>query len=104
MLVCSYYRQWALPRELNFPNSDSKQNQINRYKIFGTQVSRALGTNNCVLILTDDNIDTILDHNKTNYPYNSELKQLHQDMMVKNILTCHNNKPTFLEITMQNHA
>ena len=41
LIACSYYRQWQLQKNLHIPNSNSKNSQIDRYKIFSKQVQKA---------------------------------------------------------------
>ena len=69
--------------------------------MFSNQVKKATEKGTKIIILTDDNINT-LDTNKTNYLYNSELKMALQDMIIQNTLTIHNKLSTFFRSTFSN--
>ena len=51
---------------------------------------------NDVIIVGDDNIDTLKDNNKYNNFNNFEIKDLRQQFLIDNDLTQHNFKPTFV--------
>ena len=51
--------------------------------------------NNDVIIVGDDNIDTLKDNNKHNIYNNYDLKALRQQFMIDNDMTQHNFKLTF---------
>ena len=101
ILICSYYRQWSLPSELNLLDSGSKEAQLKRFNIFSKQISKATEKGTKIIIMTDDNINTI-DTNKTNYLYNNELKTALQDTIIQYTLTVHNKLPTFFRSTFSN--
>ena len=69
--------------------------------MFSNQVNKATQKGTKIIILTDDNINT-LDTNKTNYLYNAELKMALQDMIIQNTLTIYNELPTFFGSTFSN--
>ena len=48
-----------------------------------------------VIILTDDNINSLEDNTNTNMYHNIELKNLKDDMIIEHSLTIHNHEPTF---------
>ena len=93
--ISSYYRQWSLPKELNAEFSNSTQNQIERYQIFTNQVSKASKEGRDILILTDENIDSLQDKNKSGFCKNIHLKTIRDHSIIENSLTYHNNKATF---------
>ena len=51
--------------------------------------------NNDVIIVGDDNIDTLKDNNKYNIYNNHDLKDLRQQFLIDNDVAQHNFKPTF---------
>ena len=61
--IASYYRQWSLPKELNVEFWNTIQNQIERYKVFTNQISKATKEGRDIIILTDENIDNLQDKN-----------------------------------------
>ena len=95
LLVSSYYRQWSLPKVLNFNQSNSTQNQLNRYQTFTNQVSKASKEKRDIMILTDENIDSLQDKSKSGYCNNIHLKNIRDQSIIENSLTYHNNKATF---------
>ena len=95
LLVCSYYRQWSLNSQLNIKNSNSIESQIDRYQSFCNQVERASCKGNDIIILSDDNINTLDDFSKTCYTNNFEIRQLHNKLIIDRSLTIHNSNPTF---------
>ena len=48
-----------------------------------------------IIIVGDENIDTLKDNNKYNNYNNYELKEMRQQFFIDNNLTQHNFKPTF---------
>ena len=50
-----------------------------------------------IIILIDDNINTINDYNKSSYTNNFELKQLQNKLIIDRSLTTHNFQPTFFQ-------
>ena len=95
ILISSYYRQWSLPKELNFESSNSIQNQTDRYQLFTNQVTKATKEGKDILILTDENIDSLQDKNKSGFCKNIQLKAIRDQSIIENSLTYHNNKATF---------
>lgn len=94
-MICSHYRQWQIPSNLNIIGSILKYSQISRYKIFTNQVSRASSKKFNIIILADDNINSMEDNSLTNNLRNIELKNLKYDMLIQNSLVSHNKDPTF---------
>ena len=50
-----------------------------------------------IIILTDDNINSIDDFSMTNYYSNIELKNSRDNLFINSSLITHNNELTFLE-------
>ena len=48
-----------------------------------------------VMILTDNNINSLEDNTNTNMYRNIELKNLKDNMIIEHSLTVHNHEPTF---------
>ena len=94
LLVCSHYRQWMLPSELNINQSGTKEAQYKRYCAFDNQVKKEYKNGRKIIILADSNIN-ILESNKTSYLQNIETKKIFQDMTINNTFTIYNNLPTF---------
>merc|ERR1712240_272533 len=94
-LISSFYRQWSLPQELKINNSNSPASQKDRYSIFTNQISRASKEGRDIVILTDENIDSLQDKSSTGYCKNIQLKTLCDNSIIENSLTYHNNKATF---------
>ena len=84
-----------LPSNLNIQNSNTKHSQISRYNIFTNQVKKVMKEGHDVIILTDDNINSLEDNTNTNIYRNIELKNLKDNMIIENSLTVHNQDPTF---------
>merc|ERR1712240_666541 len=94
-LISSFYRQWSLPQELKMNNSNSPKSQRDRYSIFINQISMASKEGRDIIILTDENIDSLQDKSSTGYCKNIQLKTLRDNSIIENSLTYHNNKATF---------
>ena len=58
-LISSYYRQWSLPKELELDGTNSQNSQRDRFLIFTNQISKASKEGKDLVILTDDNIDSL---------------------------------------------
>ena len=93
--VLSAYRQWSLPSSMGILNSNSKNSQIYRYNILCNQVSKVSKCGKDIVIMTDDNINTLEDKCNSNLYKNYELKQIRDNMIIDNRLTTHNDSPTF---------
>ena len=87
-----HYRQWNIPMT---PHDIRYNGQTYRYdrtlKTFNTYMK----DNNDVIIVGDDNIDTLKDNNKYNIYNNFELKDLRDQFLIDSDMTQHNFKPTF---------
>ncbi len=94
-LISSYYRQWSLPQELKIDGSNSPKSQRDRYLLYTNQISRASKEGRDIVILTDENIDSLQDKSSTGYSKNIQLKTLRDSSIIENSLTYHNNKATF---------
>ena len=70
LLVCSFYRQWQLPSNIRDTYNGDLCNQINRYKLFNEQISKANKLNKNIIILMDDNINTLEDNSSSNITRN----------------------------------
>ena len=74
------------PKNLNIPNSNSKNSQIDRYKIFSKQVQKANKDKANIIILCDDNINSLEDFSLSSSYSNIELKNLRDELMIENSL------------------
>lgn len=91
--VIAHYRQWSIPKELLNITIDS---QINRYNTTIEIFENILKTNkNDIIIVGDDNIDTLNSNNFHNTFKNHELKDIRDNFLINNNLVSHHNKPTF---------
>ena len=93
--ICSYYSQWSLPQELNIKNSNSPKSQRDRYLTFTQQVSKANKEGKDLIILTDENINSLDDKSSIGNCKNIQLKEIRDNNIIENSLTYHNKKPTF---------
>ena len=103
ILICSYYRQWSIPSILNINNSNSVSNQVSRYKIFSNQISLANKESRDIIILTDENIDSLDEHSTTKHLKNNELKSIRDNNIIEYSLTYHNKLPIF-SAKVHNHV
>ena len=94
-LISSYYRQWSLPKELKMGDSNSIKSQIYRYNLFISQISKATKEGRDLVILTDENIDSLQEKCSTGYSKNIQLKSIREQSMIDNSLTYHNNRASF---------
>ena len=95
LLVCSFYRQWSIPSALHISNSSSISSQVDRYRTFSNQISLASKESRDIVILTDENIDSMDEHSSSKYLKNCELKSVKENNIIEYSLTYHNNLPTF---------
>ena len=95
ILICSYYRQWQLPNNIRNIYDGNLCNQVDRYKLFNEQITKATASNHHVIILTDDNINSYEDNSFSNQYKNIEIKNIRDNSIISNCLIVHNNKPTF---------
>ena len=51
-----------------------------------------------VIIMTDDNINSIDNFSNSNAFFNSDLKNLRDNMLIDCNMTIHNDKPTILDL------
>ena len=94
LLVCSGYRQWALPRELGQGNSRENKMQKLRFESYLNSIQEALKLNLKLIILHDVNID-ISEKNSHNFQYNiNNLHEIYLQFLTDNNLTIVNNKFT----------
>ena len=70
-MVCSNYRQWSLPSCFNTENSNSLDNQNNRYSIFSSQIKKVHDEGKDFLILTDENINMLEEISSSCYGKNT---------------------------------
>ena len=82
--ICSYYRQWSLPQELNIENSNSLKSQRDRYLIFTQQVSKASKEGKDLIILTDENINSLDDKSSIGNCKNIQLKEIRDKNIIDN--------------------
>ena len=86
---------------LNIPNSNLKNSQLNRCNILTNQVAKANTEKSKIIILTDDNVNSIDDFSMTNYYSNIELKNLRDNLIINNSLITQNTEPTFFRNTIR---
>ena len=96
LLVCAYYRQWSLPTICNVPNSNSPTAQKDRYTLYSEQLKKASMEGKDIIILTDENINSLDDNCNTTYYRNIELKIIRDNNIINYNLIYHNNQPTFI--------
>ena len=60
------YRQWRLPSILNIPKSNSTKCQLERYEPILENWQKAILEQKDIIILMDDNIDTVKNNNHNN--------------------------------------
>ena len=77
------------------PTTGAPKSQRDRYSIFINQISWASKEGRDIIILTDENIDSLQDKSSTGYCKNIQLKTLRDNSIIENSLTYHNNKATF---------
>ena len=53
------YRQWKYPMILNFPGSEVKSQQIERFEMIATQIKKVKNTGHDLLIAWDSKIDLL---------------------------------------------
>ena len=85
--LIAHYRQWTLPLT---PTDLQYNRQTYRYDRTLKNFETIIKDNNDVIIVGDDNIDTLKDNNKYNNYNNHELKDLRQQLLIDNDLTQHN--------------
>ena len=90
------YRQWNLSSDC-IVNNPQLNNQIYRYnKILEISTTGIQKFKN-VVIMMDDNIDTLNNFTTINRCRNSNIKELRDIFLVNNTITCLNKEPTFSE-------
>ena len=100
LLCMSGYRQWQLMKELNTNDAGSINNQCLRYQNIINSCNNALKENKDMIILMDDNIDTLKNNTKTlDYQYR-DLKNIRDNFITEKNITIHNEKPTFFRPNM----
>ena len=97
ILISSFYRQWSLPKELKRGDSNSIKSQLDRYKLFTNQITRASKEGKDLVVLTDENIDSFQDKCSSGYSKNIQLKNIREQNMIDNSLTYYNKKSYFLQ-------
>ena len=70
---------------------------MERYVLFTNQISKASKEGRDIVILTDENIDSLQDKSSTGSSKNIQLKTIRDSSIIENSLTYHNNKATFAE-------
>ena len=95
LFVMAAYRQSSIPSYLGLLNSNTTQSQISRYTTLCNQVEKVNKLIKDIMIMTDDNINSLEDNSLTNFYKNIQLKHLKDEMMINNSLIEINNKPTF---------
>ena len=88
------YRQWRLPKVLNVNKSNSTKSQLERYDLILKNWQKASLEKKDVIILMDDNIDTVKNNCHNNkYKINKLLENL-QNHLNDNNFILHNKKCT----------
>ena len=93
--MCSFYRQWSLPRHCNILNSGSQNSQRDRYTLYSKQLEKAHSEKKDMIILTDENLNSLEDNCQTGQFRNFEFKNIRDSNIINFNLTYHNNLPTF---------
>ena len=91
----SAYCQWSLPANLGIVRSNSTAAQIERYRIMCGQVDRVYKEGKDIVIMTDDNINSLEDNSFSSIYQNLDIKSIRDNMIIQNSLVVYNNKPTF---------
>ena len=91
--MIAHYRQWSIPKELLKLTVDS---QINRYNATIENFENIIKNNKYdVIIMGDDNIDTLNSNNFHNNFKNHEIKDIQDNFLINNNMISHHNKATF---------
>ena len=96
VLVCAYYRQWSLPKECNVSNSNSPAAQKDRYILYSAQLDKASKDGCDIIVLTDENINSVDDNCNSSSYRNIELKTIRDNNIINHGLVYHNNLPNFI--------
>ena len=93
-LVMGGYRQWRTPAKMGIKNSVSTKNQIRRYRSILENWTRASLEGKDIIIMMDDNVDTLpnTEHNKKFKV--SSIYNMHQEHLHSTNFCQHNHKPT----------
>jgi len=95
ILVCSFYRQWSIPSALNIVNSSSVSSQVDRYKTFTSQMDKASKESRDIIIMTDENIDSLDEDSNSKYLCNIEPKTIKENNIIECSLVYHTKLSTF---------
>ena len=94
ILIMGGYRQWQLPSELGFNKSKSIKHQKERYELILKNWKKASHENKDIIILMDDNIDTIRNSNHNNKFKINDIYDILQDHLNFRNFSLHNKKAT----------
>ena len=94
------YRQWKLMNDCGIDNSDIN-NQTYRYNKILQLTKQVMTDNKNVTIMMDDNIDTLNDYTTIDRCRNLKLKEMRDNFLIDNSLTCLNDQPTFFRRGMK---
>merc|ERR1712240_391568 len=86
--------QWSLPQILNIKNSNSIQNQTDRWEKVLSKWENAIKEKKEVIVLTDDNMDLNNDNYNNNYKIVT-IRERTTQFLSDNNITTHNKDPTF---------
>ena len=84
------------PPICNVSNSNSSTAQKDRYILYSEQLNKASKEGKDIIILTDENINSLDDNCNTAYYRNIELKTIRDNNIINCNLIYHNNQPTFI--------
>ena len=93
--IMSAYHQWSLLSNLGIIDSSSPKVQTDIYKLMCSQVYIVAKTGKNIVILTDDNVNSLEDNSLSSMYRNSKIKNIRDNMIIKNSLIVYNNKPIF---------
>jgi len=92
--IIGHYRQWQLPREIQ-NNAQQYNTQEFRYTKTIEIFNNILDDRHDTVIIGDDNIDTLNNHNLYHNSNNILIKNTRDEFIIKNNITVHNKKATF---------
>ena len=94
LLIAGGYRQWKLPKEVNFPNSGSPNNQKLRWDAFLKKYQLALNEGKDICTLMDDNINTLFNADLSNRTHILDMKESFENFSNDNNIAFLNDEPT----------
>ena len=88
--VIAYYCQWNLPRDIDINISDNNITQITRYNNAINIFNDALKLNKDLIIMCDDNVDTLNNNSLINNTHASDIKDVRDQFLIDSNIIVHN--------------